>query len=152
MATEAQIEALKTVFAGAMEAACLFPQAQACEAMDESGWMTKRLAIEDNNLFGMKQHTHPVYGTVNLPTREFLDGSWVVENDDFVKYDTLAECFQDRMATLIRLAPQYPHYAAALDASTPEEFLTQVSQTWSTDPNRAEICIATMHTHEDVLQ
>ena len=101
---------------------------------------------------GMKQHTHPIYGTVNLPTREFLCGKWVVENDDFVKYATRADCFADRQNTLETLAPRYPHYAAALKARTPEEFLTQVSLTWSTGPTRGEECIEILHAHEDVLQ
>lgn len=151
MASEQQIAALKTVFAAAMDAACLFPQAQACEAMTETTWLTSLLGVKFNNLFGMKQHTHPVFGTVNLPTREFLHGGWVTVSADFVKYPTLADCFADRQATLVALAPKYPHYAAALNASTPEEFLTEVSKTWSTDPQRAATCIAIMHAHEDVL-
>ena len=152
MASDIQIAALAKVFAAAMSAAVLFPQAQASEAMAESGWMTKALAVTDNNLFGTKQHTHPIYGTVNLPTREFLNDRWVVENDNFIVYPTLADCFADRMHTLEQLAPNYPHYAAALAASTPEEFLTQVSLTWSTDPDRGATCIAIMHAHEDVLR
>jgi flagellum-specific peptidoglycan hydrolase FlgJ len=151
MASEQQIEALKRVFAAAMEAAVLFPQAQACEAMVETTWMTSLLARESNNLFGMKQHDHPIYGAVNLPTREFVKGAWMTVNAEFVKYPTLAACFADRMATLERLAPSYPHYAAALKANTPEEFLTQVSLTWSTGPTRGASCIAVLQAHEDLF-
>lgn len=160
MAMPEQIEALKRVFAAAMESACLFPQAQACEVMVETTWLTSELGVKDNNLFGMKQHSHPIYGTVNLPTREFLHGGWVIQNDDFVVYPTMAACFADRMATLEQLAGftlkatgllLYPHYSAALKASTPEEFLMQVSQTWSTGPTRGAQCIEILHAHEDVL-
>jgi hypothetical protein len=72
----------------------------------------------------------------------------------------MADCFADRMATLERLAGLvfpvtdilvYPHYAAALKASTPEEFLTQVSLTWSTGPTRGQQCIQILHAHGDVL-
>jgi flagellum-specific peptidoglycan hydrolase FlgJ len=151
LATLAQIAALAKVFAAAMDSSCLFPQAQACEVMVETTWLTSELGVKDNNLFGMKQHAHPIYGTVNLPTREFLHGGWVMQNDDFVVYPTMAACFADRMNTLETLAPIYPHYAAALKAGTPEEFLMQVSQTWSTGPARAFECIAILHAHEDVL-
>lgn len=151
MASPLQIAALRTVYAAAQISGCLFPQAQASEVMVETTWLTSELGVDDNNLFGMKQHTHPVYGTVNLPTREFLHAAWVVENDDFVKYPTMAACFQDRQATLVALAPHYPHYAAALAATSPEEFLTQVSLTWSTGPQRGAECVAILHAHNDVF-
>lgn len=151
MASSLQIEALKSVFAAAMDAACLFPQAQACEAMVESSWLTSELGVKYRNLFGVKQHAHPLYGTVNLPTREFLHGGWVIQDDDFVVYPSLAACFEDRAKTLQRLAPNYPHYAAALRAATPEDFLTQVSLTWSTGPTRGKTCIEILHAHEDLF-
>lgn len=151
MATPQQIAALRTVFAAAQSSACLFPQAQASEAMVETTWMTAELGVADHNLFGMKQHAHPLYGTVNLPTREFLHGGWVVQHDDFVKYPTMADCFADRQATLVALAPHYPHYAAALAATSPEVFLTQVSLTWSTGPQRGEECVEILHAHKDVF-
>jgi flagellum-specific peptidoglycan hydrolase FlgJ len=152
MASEQQIAALKTVFAAAMDAAVLYPQAQACEAMVETTWLTSELGVKGNNLFGTKQHAHPIYGTMNLPTKEFLNGGWTAISAGFVDYPTMADCFADRMATLERLAPNYPNYAAALKAETPEEFLMLVSMTWSTDPNRGATCMAILHAHEDVLQ
>lgn len=151
MASQQQIDALRRVFAAAMSSACLFPQAQACEAVLETTWLTSVLGVKYNNLFGMKQHVHATFGTVNMPTKEFLHGGWTTVTGSFVDYPTMADCFADRMATLERLAPQYPHYAAALKASTPEEFLTQVSLTWSTGPSRGADCIAILHAHEDVF-
>lgn len=151
MATPQEVAALRTVFAAAEVSACLFPDAQACEAMVETTWLSSSLGVADNNLFGMKQHAHPVFGTVNLPTHEYLDGKWVVQDDDFVVYPSMAACFADRQATLVALAPHYPHYAAALAATTPEVFLTQVSLTWSTGPERGAECVEILHAHEDVF-
>jgi flagellum-specific peptidoglycan hydrolase FlgJ len=151
MASPQQIAALKQVFAAAMDAAVLFPQAQACEAMVETSWLTSELGVKYNNLFGTKQHVHPVYGTVNMPTCEFLNKKWVTESDDFVVYPTLAACFDDRMKTLQMLANKYSHYAAALAASTPEEFLTQISMTWATSPTRSSDCISILHAHDEVF-
>lgn len=96
------------------------------------------LAVHGNNLFGTKQHEHPIYGTLSLPTREYLGGEWKVVTANWVRYPTLDDCFADRLATLRRLSPIYPHYKAALEASDPETFVREVSQTWSTDPGRAE--------------
>lgn len=117
---------------------CVWPDFIACEAALESGFGKSTLAREDNNLFGMKQHKHPIFGTVALPTEEFLGGHMVRVSADWVKYPTQADCFADRMATLRRLAPGYAHYAAALAATDGITFIREVSQTWSTDPLRAQ--------------
>lgn len=124
----------------------IFPEMAACEAALESAhegiFGGSALAREANNLFGMKQHQHPTYGTLNLPTREFLNSEWVVVEAVWVKYDRLSECFEDRMMTLRRLSSEYPHYAAALDATDARTYVTEVSKTWSTDPQRAAKVLA----------
>ena len=114
-----------------------FPDMAACEAALESRWGMSGLAKEANNLFGMKQHQHPVYGTLLLPTKEFIHDHWIETQAAWVKYPTLDDCFADRLDTLMRLAHVYPAYQAALQAQTPEEFVTEVSKTWSTDRERA---------------
>lgn len=114
-----------------------FPDMAACEAALESNWGKSGLAKDANNLFGMKQHQHPIYGTLLLPTREYIHDKWIETQAAWVKYPTLDECFADRLSTLTRLANVYPSYQAALAAQTPEEFVTEVSKTWSTDPERA---------------
>ncbi len=126
----------------AVNAHHVFPEMAACEAAEESTFGHSLLASQDNNLFGMKQHTHPIYGTVSLPTREFLNGEWETVEANWIRYADWQECFEDRMATLLRLAKIYPHYAAALDAKNGEDYVRQVSQTWSTDPKRADKVLA----------
>jgi flagellar protein FlgJ len=117
----------------------------ACEAAAESGYGTSGLAKRDLNLFGMKQHVHPIYGTENIPTKEFLHGDWVVVEASWVKYPSYEACFDDRMNTLIRLKNTYPAYAHALMATDPFTYVTDVSETWSTDPKRAEKIIQIYH-------
>lgn len=151
MATKTQLEFLSLAFKEAKQAGHIFPNAAACEACVESSWGTSQLYVEDRNCFGMKQHEHPVFVTVTLPTKEFLGNKWVTVNAPFVKYPTLADCFADRMNTLRTLAPAYPHYAAALAATNPEDFLTQVSRTWSTGPTRGAQCIAILHSHPEIF-
>ena len=120
-----------------------FPLMAACEAALESSYGTSLLARQSCNLFGMKQHLHPVYDTMNLPTREFIkDRGWIVIMAGFVKYPDWRACFADRLVTLERLAATYPHYATALTSTDATTYVSEVSQTWSTDPERASKCIA----------
>jgi flagellum-specific peptidoglycan hydrolase FlgJ len=120
----------------------------ACEAALESSWGNSQLARDDFNLFGMKQHAHPVFGTMTLPTREWIgkekdtqDGNpdgWIQVTASWVKYPDWRACFADRLATLERLSNVLPHYKAALEAPDAQTYITEVSKTWSTDPRRAE--------------
>jgi flagellum-specific peptidoglycan hydrolase FlgJ len=126
----------------ALEAKHVYARMAACEAALESDFGTSALARLGFNLFGMKQHTHPIYGTLNLPTREFLNGEWVPKISAWVQYENVAECFADRMETLVRLRDVYAHYQAALTAPDPAVYIAEVSKTWSTDPNRAQKVLA----------
>ncbi len=119
-----------------------FPEMAAAEAALESNWGNSELAREANNLFGMKQHAHAVYGTMNLPTREFEKGEWIQTVAHWVQYPDWASCFADRLATLQRLSNAFPHYKAALEAHDAETYVKEVSQTWSTDPGRARKVIS----------
>jgi flagellum-specific peptidoglycan hydrolase FlgJ len=135
--TPGQREWVIEVAAAAAQAGHVFPRMAACEGALESGYGTSALARFGFNVFGCKQHVHPIYGTLNLPTKEFLDDQWQVVNAEWVKYDNFEEAFADRIETLKRLSDAYPHYAAALAAPGPINYINQVSQTWSTDPGRA---------------
>lgn len=116
----------------------------ACEAALESGYGTSALAVVDNNLFGMKQHSHPVYGTHVLPTREYINSKWIVVNANWVSYPDWASCFKDRLATLTRLSTEkgFEHYMDALNATDAITFVKCVSAKWATDPARADKVIA----------
>ena len=133
-----QEDFLRRAWQAAVNADHVWPEFAACEAALESGYGHSQLATQDNNLFGCKQHVHPIFGTHSLPTREFLSGEWVTAEANWIHYPDWQACFADRMSTLRRLAPKFPHYAAALAAKTGEEYTREVSRTWSTDPARAE--------------
>jgi flagellum-specific peptidoglycan hydrolase FlgJ len=119
-----------------------FPEYAASEAALESGYGHSALAHDACNLFGTKQHVHPIYGTLSIPTKEFLSGEWTVVEANWVVYPTIATCFSDRLNTLERLRFAYPHYAAALNAANGETFVREVSRSWSTDPKRADKVLA----------
>jgi flagellum-specific peptidoglycan hydrolase FlgJ len=151
MTTPEQQDALVRLYEAAKLSGHVYPAAAACEGVDETRWGASGLYLNDNNVFGTKQHVHPIFGTVNLPTKEFLHHAWVVVEADFVKYPTLAAAFADRMSTLVRLQTEYPNYAAALVAKTPEAYLVNVSKTWATNPDRAIDCILILHDYLDLL-
>lgn len=151
MLTTEQQQFLESAARAAKAAGHIWPGMAACEAADESAWGTSDLARKDFNLFGQKQQNHPVYGTVEIPTREFLNHRWVVENAEWVVFPTLEACFSSRMDTLRRLMTTYPHYGMALAAAMPEVYVTEVSLSWSTNPKRATDCIAIYHAHLDIL-
>lgn len=133
---------------GAEQAWHIFPLMAACEAAIETGYGTSRLSIEGFNLFGSKSPVKPIYPSISFPTKEFLHGQWVTIQAEFVKYPSFTESFEDRMLTLHRLASAYPHYAYALVAKDPFTYVTAVSQSWSTDPNRAKTAISIYHTYQ----
>ena len=115
-----------------------FPEMAACEAALESNYGRSILAAMYFNYFGMKARKHEQYGVVTLPTQEFLHGEWQKVDAPFVKYPSADDCFADRINTLTRLASVYPEYKAALESTTPEDYIRHVSKTWSTDPARAD--------------
>jgi flagellum-specific peptidoglycan hydrolase FlgJ len=143
--TPTQKAFLNRAYEAAKLAGHIFPEMAACECALESGYGASVLARTANNLFGCKRHAHEYYPTVSLPTKEDLDGKWVALNSSFIAYPDWAACFADRMETLKRLAPFYPHYKAALEATSAENYVEQVSQTWSTDPHRAQSCCQIYH-------
>jgi flagellum-specific peptidoglycan hydrolase FlgJ len=132
-----QKQFLQRATAEAVKANHPFPRMAACEAALESGWGNSLLALKANNLFGMKQHAHAIYGTMNLPTREFESGEWKQTVAKWVEYPDWRACFCDRLATLERLSNVLPHYKAALEAKDARTYIEEVSKSWSTDPDRA---------------
>ncbi|MHB1021496.1 MAG: glucosaminidase domain-containing protein [Acidobacteriaceae bacterium] len=149
-----QTEFLQKAMDAARKAGHIWPEYAACEAALESGWGRSKLAMEADNLFGQKQSHPPFEGTATLPlpTREFLHGSWVTVQANWAKFTDWQQCFTARMELLRRLSRAYPHYAAALAAKTGEEYVVEVSKSWSTDPDRAGKVLAVHDVHREVFE
>lgn len=150
MKTQANIDFIERAVSEATASGHIWPEMAAAEAALESAHLGpegttfggSELAQKYNNLFGTKQHVIPVYTTVVIPTQEYSRSrGWYTIDADWIVYPDWASSFKDRMATLVRLAPQYPHYAAALAATDPITYVTQVSLTWSTGPTRGATVI-----------
>ncbi len=134
----------------ARQAGHIWPEYAACEAALESGWGRSGLAVKANNLFGEKQSRPPFAGTgtLELPTREYLHGEWVTVTADWVVFPDWAASFRTRMDRLHRLAKAYPAYGRALAATSGEQFVREVSISWSTDPHRADKVLVVYQQHK----
>jgi flagellum-specific peptidoglycan hydrolase FlgJ len=144
---------LLRAYQAAVDAKHVFPEYAACEAALESGWGHSALSLQANNLFGQKQSHPPLPGTETLamPTREYLHGAWMTVPANWTKFADWSACFASRMNLLQRLSEHDAHYAAALRAATGEEFVTQVSVSWSTDPQRAGKVLSIYAEHKTVF-
>ena len=144
-----QNEFLQKACAAARAAGHPFPEYAACEAALESGWGLSALALQANNLFGQKQSHPPLPGseTLTLPTREFLHGTWVTVQANWVHFPDWQACFAARVAVLRKLKQSHPDYAAALLAKSGSAFVTDVSRSWSTDPHRAGKVLSVFDQH-----
>ena len=140
-------EFLEKAAAAARAAGHIFPDHAACEAALESAWGRSMLAEKANNLFGQKQSHPPAGASLSMPTREFLHGSWVMVQAEWMMFPNWAACFAERMTVLRQLENAYPHYRAALSAATGEQFVAELSKSWSTDPDRAEKVLSVYREH-----
>lgn len=147
-----QTKFLNAALAAAKASGHIFPNIAACEAALESSWGLSQLATEANNLFGQKQSHPPISAeTLTLPTKEYLHGTWQTVQANWAKFASWQECFSARMNLLKALAPSYPAYRAALAAKDPETFVTEVSKSWSTDPQRAAKVLSIYRAHRDIV-
>ena len=142
-----QEEFLGKATEAARAAGHLYPKYAACEAALESNWGASTLAVEANNLFGQKQCHPPRGASLTLPTREFLHGAWLTVQAQWVVFRDWQDSFTHRMALLRSLENGYPHYKAALGAKSGEDFVAQVSKSWSTDPERAAKVLRVYRAH-----
>ncbi len=153
--------------AAAVRGGHIFPEYAVCEAAEESGWGDSELAGY-NNLFGQKWPEDPpagwAYPRIRIPTWEVVNGERVRLVGPNAPYWPVfpgwTASFRERMALLRRLAgykledgsPRFPGYAAAIKATTGEQFVTEVSRDWSTDPQRAANVLAIYKSHATFLQ
>lgn len=103
------------------------------QAALESRWGSSKLAVEANNLFGIKGEGPAGY--IELPTTELVEGRWVRTTARFRKYRDWRECLEDRSRILTTL----DRYAEVTRAATPEAQAWAIQRGgWATDPAYAE--------------
>lgn len=140
-------EFLPKAIQAAQESGHVWPEYAACEAALESAWGESKLARLANNLFGEKQPKESTYPTIEIPTREYIKGNWIIVGAVWPKFPDWRTSFVERMNVLRRLEEFFPHYAAALAAADGETFVIEVSKSWATDPDRADKVLAIHRAH-----
>jgi len=136
----------------AMNLGLSWPGYIAAQAALESRYGTSQLAVQAANLFGTKAHKGtPSENTLSLPTKEWVTDHFEPTIAVWMKYQDWEACLRDRQATLVRLAPQYPHYQAALDAGDGETYIRELAHTWATDPHYADKVLEVYNENADVL-
>jgi len=143
---------LKLVYQEAKVSGHSWPDYVTAEAALESGFGASKLSKDGNNLLGIKQSLKsPRYDTLEMPTKEFINGEFITVMARWIKYPDIQTCFKDRLAILKRLASTYPEYMAALTSTNGEAFVKNVSKRWATDPKRAEKVLTIYNRYEFVF-
>lgn len=106
------------------------------QAIQEYGWGTSKLAVEANNLFGIKRWGYPSY--ITLPTTEYVNGQEVAVNADFRKYDNWIESINDHNAFLLENS-RYNNLRGCTDYMQACQLIQQDG--YATDPNYSNALI-----------
>lgn len=108
----------------------LYPSICMAQSAIESGW--GEYTIGNYNLFGRKAVRGDKYTT--LPTDEFINGQWVVEDADFKLYDTLDEAITDYC---ILLTEQEEYLDALNYISDRDAYIEHMASVYATSPEYA---------------
>lgn len=84
------------------EATGILASLTAAQAALESGWGKSSLTDKYNNLFGMKKSTDWTGQTVDLKTRELIDGVYVEKIATFKVYDSWQHSIDDHSALFLK--------------------------------------------------
>ena len=109
------------------------------QAIDESAWGQSQLAIQDNNLFGIKG-TGPA-GSVVRPTQEYENGQPVKVEAPFRVYSNAAQSISDHG---LLLATGSAYQQAMADRRSPDVFAHDLTGVYATDPGYGASLITIM--------
>lgn len=157
MANPLELEYLPIFFAAAQAAGHPWPGAAAAEAWNETGGTTHLLlpSPDSFNCLGIKAGHHYTGKTVRANgTEENADGTFTgPQPDDWRVYASFEECFADQ----VRILNTQPDgrgglaYAAALGATTVEEYIAAECKVWSTNQEKARDVLLTYSAHKELL-
>lgn len=116
------------------------------QAALESAWGESQLSKRGYNLFGVKADTSWKGEHLDMNTREYIKGKWVVFLAKWRKYSGWLECLNDHAQFLLN----QPRYRLALTGKrTGEDFARQIQLAgYATDPRYAEKLITIIRQHK----
>jgi hypothetical protein len=102
----------------------------------------KQMPPASNNPFGIKAAAGQAF--VEVPTREFIDGKWIVEKAKFRKFESLAAAF-DEHGKLLATADPYEDARAVLP--DPDAFADELTGVYATDPDYGKLLKSIMRSN-----
>lgn len=118
---------LLTMHDAATSAKHPWPEYAACEAAYDSEFDQMNLVARTNNPFMSRPHAKSEHPLIMVTGHRTWNGKTTEFNTSYLKFETLASAFTDRIATLKKYRSIY---YGAVNADTAEEFVMQVSARW----------------------
>lgn len=116
----------------------ILPSVVIAQAILESDWGKSGLALQANNLFGIKGDYNGQH--VTMPTREYVSGKWTEIQANFRKYPSFKESISDHADLFLNgVSWDHDHYRNIIgekDYKTAVEYLYQDG--YATDPGYAK--------------
>ncbi|WP_092092216.1 glycoside hydrolase family 73 protein [Pisciglobus halotolerans] len=112
----------------------VLPSISIAQAILESNWGTSDLSVENNNYYGIKGSDPK--NTVNMRTKEYVDGEWIEIEAPFRKYDDWRESMKDHALLFVNGTNWNPdQYQTVLEAEDYKEAAVALSKSgYATDP------------------
>ena len=140
------IEAIAPAAQTSMQATKIPASFVIAEGALESGWGSSMLAEKGLNLFGVKADPSWKGATIDMRTREFLHGEWVIVPAKWRKYADWLDCINDHANFLL----DNPRYKPAFEHSDDAESFTRAvaAAGYATDPTYAGKIISIIRGHD----
>lgn len=78
----------------------VLPSLTISQAILESSWGNSKLSLSSNNLFGIKAYDDWTGSVIKIPTKEYINGSYVYINANFKAYSSVSESILDHSKLL----------------------------------------------------
>lgn len=117
------------------QAAKLLPSLCIAQACLESAYGTSELAVQANNLFGIKQGSGWKGAVYSKATKEWDGSKYITITAPFRKYDTMVACVEDYIAKLTGME-RYKNLVGCTDIATACKYIREDG--WATSPTYTE--------------
>lgn len=123
----------------------VLPSIVAAQGILESKWGCSELALEGNNLFGIKANSSWRGKTITLPTEEYKDGKQITVNAKFRKYDSWSDCIEDHGLFFV----ENSRYKKAIGETDYKKAITEIHKAgYATDPQYASKIVGVIESNK----
>lgn len=122
----------------------LLPSLCIAQACLESAYGTSELAVQANNLFGIKQGSSWTGAVYNKQTKEWDGSKYITITAPFRKYNTMVACVEDYIAKLTGME-RYKNLVGCTDIATACEYIREDG--WATSPTYTENLLKVVEKH-----